>query len=47
MPEKKGEQQDQADKFTWKEGDLVYVGHQELTEEQKELVKKMKGEEEK
>lgn len=42
MPEKKG-----ADKFTWKEGDLVYISHRELSEEQKELVKKMKEEEKK
>ena len=33
------------ERFVWKEGDLEYVGHKELTPEQKELVKKLEEEE--
>lgn len=46
MP-KKEKKQNPADRFTWKEGDLKYVGHEPLTDEQKELVKKIKEDEEK
>lgn len=50
MAEKKKKEEivdtDPAERFIWKEGDLEYVGHQPLTDEQKELVKRIKEEEE-
>ena len=33
---------DRAARFTWEEGDLQLVGHEPLTEEEKNLVKKIK-----
>lgn len=46
-PEEKKEYEAYMERFVWKEGDLEYVGHKELTEEQKALVKKLKEEGEK
>lgn len=40
--DKKEYEQHLRDKFTWQEGDLGYVGNEPLTEEEKELVRKLK-----
>jgi hypothetical protein len=44
--EKKEYEQHLRDKFTWQEGDLVKVGWEALTEEEKELVKALNKKEE-
>lgn len=48
MTEKERKEYEKAmrDKFTWKEGDLVKVGWEPLTKEEKELVKALKKDEE-
>lgn len=45
-PDERKEHDRYLERFVWKEGDLEYVGHKPLTEEQKELVKKLKMHEE-
>lgn len=44
--EKKEYEQSLRDKFTWQQGDLVKVGLEPLTEEEKELVKGLNKKEE-
>ncbi len=44
--EEKKEYERYIERFVWKPGDLEYVGHEPLTEEQKKLVEQLKKEEE-